>query len=192
MKTPIRRFSPVYTYASLPFEINTENVIIDGLTQVALEDPDSPPEIQTGEFYAYSDSTTHKSVITFYPDDFNKGDMVSITYQRRIANGYVKDITSEMPLARGSLYLSYPVMTAGTDCTQSAKKAYYHVVVPRVMVSQYPTLDTSRGSAATPQVTFMAIDSKRADGLWYQTIYEPLDDGAISTDYDGTITYNDF
>lgn len=179
-------------YVTLPFEINTDNVIIDGLTQVAMENPPTPPTLQTGEFYAYYASGTHRTTIGFYPDDVNKGDLVSVTYQRRVAGGYVKDITSEMPLARGSLYLSYPVMTAGTDCTQSAKKAYYHVVVPRVMVSQYPTLDTSRGSAATPQVTFMAIDAKRADGLWYQTIYEPLDDGAISTDYDGTITYNDF
>lgn len=176
----------------MPFQADDQRVLIDGLTQIPITDIDNPPELESGQFYAWCHSGTNKTVISFYEDDFDKGDLVSVTYQRRVTGGYVHDITSENGTARGALYLQYPVMSAGTDCTQSAKKALYHVVVPRVMVTQPATMDTSRGSATTPQITFSAVDSHRPDGLWYRTIYEPLDGGAISTDYDGNVTYDQF
>lgn len=184
--------TPVYTYVTVPYQADDRFVIINGLTQVPVADPGNLPELSAGEFYAFTSTNTNKMAVVFYEGDFNKGDLVSITYQRRVANGYVSDITAENGTARGALYLHYPVMSSGTDCTQSAMKGLYHVVVPRVMVTQPATLDTSRGSASTPQITFSAIDAHRADGLWYRTVYESLTNGSIPTDYSGDVIYDKF
>lgn len=171
----------------LPFEVNvaTGGTIIEGKTQATT--------LAANKYTIAYDSTNKKTTITFNTGEFTVGDEVDIAYQRRVATPYGVNITSENGTARGALYLTYRVMSAGTDCTQAAAKGLYHVIVPRVMVTTPATLDTSRGSAATPQVTFSAIDSHRADGLWYRTVYEPLSStGAVSTDYTGTVTYDKF
>lgn len=170
---------------TLPFQINTNAGVtkIDGLIQSNGE------TVEAGHFRVAYDDTDKATTITFNSADVGVNSDVQITYQRRVAGGYVTDITSENGSARGSLQLTYQVMSSGDDCTQSAAKALYHVEVPRVMVTQRPTLDTSRGTAATPQVTFTAIDSHRADGRWYRTIYEELSStGAVSTEYDAANT----
>ena len=171
----------------LPFEVNTAvgGTKIEGKTQ------DSA--IGTNKYTIAYDSTNKKTTITFNTGEFAVGDDVAIAFQRRVAAPAGVNITSENGTARGALYLTYRVMAGGTDCTQAAAKALYHVVVPRVMVTTPATMDTSRGSASTPQVTFSAIDSHRPDGLWYRTIYEELaSNGAISTAYNGTVTYDNF
>lgn len=130
------------------------------------------------------------TTVTFHADDVAEGDQVQIMYRRRIANGHVTEMLTTTGSARGELVVTWPVMSSGDDCTQAAIKGYYHLHVYRVRVSARPSLETSRGSSATPTVTFTALDAKRPDNKWYDLVYEELAaDGSISTDYGTSVKY---
>lgn len=167
----------------LPFQVDVASVQIKGLTYLATGTPTA------GQFTVAYDDTAKKSTITLVTGDAAVGDDVLVTYKRRVAQASVTSIATNGGSARGSLTLTYPVMSSGDDCTQADVIGYWHEYIPRVMVTQRPSTDTSRGTAATPQITFSAIDAHRGDNQWYRLIYEPLDEnGNISTDY-GTGTF---
>lgn len=124
-----------------------------------------------------------KQFIIVSEDDFQVGQTVMATYQRRATWVSVLTVLTTGSTARGSLTLTWPVMSSGTDCAQNAIIGFYHMKIPRVMVTQRPSLDTSRSTAATPQIVFSAIDAHRGDKKWYDLVYEPLDDGMPITEY---------
>lgn len=161
----------------IPFQVNTANIQIAGFqvlgTGTAAE----------GKPVAAYDSTNKKTTITFYTGDVAIGDDLLVTYERAVAKADVTTITTTGGSARGSLTMTWPVMSAGDDCSQASIVGYWHLKVPRVMVTTRASLDTSRGSAATPNIVFSAVDAHRGDKKWYELIFEELDDGAISTDY---------
>lgn len=167
----------------LPFQVNTGNVQIAGL--------ELDTTASSGKFSVSYDDTTKVSTITFNEGDVTVGDTVRVTYERRVAQADVTTITTTGGSARGSLTLTWPVMSSGDDCAQASIVGYWHLYVPRVMVTTRASLDTSRGTAATPNIVFSAIDAHRGDNKWYDLIYEELDEGAISTDYSGTVQWND-
>lgn len=165
----------------LPFQCDLTSIKIDGLVDAGTG------EVTTGKFKAaYADS---KTTITLAAADVSVGDDVQVFYRRRVV-GNAYDFSTETSAARGELVITYPVMSAGKDCTEANTKAYFHIHVPRVKVTARPTLDASRGSAATPAITFSAIDSQRPDKRWYRIIFEPLtDNGGINTSYSTNVDY---
>lgn len=166
----------------LPFEVQPTATKVNGLAY-------STGTAEKGKFTcAVADK---KTTITFASDDVTAGDQVQIMYRRRIANADVTKVLTTTGSARGELVITYPVMSAGDDCTAAAIKAYYHIHVYRVRVSARPSLDTSRGSAATPALTFTALDAHRPDNKWYDLVYEELTaDGSKSTDYGEEVVYD--
>ena len=169
---------------TIPFQLNTANIQIKGFTVAATG------TAATGTAVAAYDSTNKETTITFASGDVTVGDNILVTYERAVAKADVTSITTDGGTARGSLTMTWAVMSSGDDCTQASKIGLWHLKVPRVMVTTRASLDTSRGSAATPNIVFSAIDAHRGDNKWYDLIYEPLDDGQISTDYAGTITWD--
>ena len=161
----------------LPFQVNPTNVQIKGFTV--------GDTATAGKFTVTYDDVTKISTIAFYAGDVVVGESLLVTYERRVAKASVTTVTTTGGSARGSLTLTWAVMSSGDDCTQAAIVGYYHLKVPRVMVTTRPSLDTSRGSAATPNVVFSAIDAHRGDDKWYDLIFEELDNGIPSTDYSG-------
>lgn len=136
-----------------------------------------------GHPVAAYDTTNKKTTITFYTGDVAIGDDLIVTYERRVASADVATITTAGGSSRGSLTMTWAVMSDGSDCSQASIVGFLHLQVPRVMVTTRASLDTSRGTAATPNIVFAAIDAHRGDQKWYDLIWEPLDDGEISTDY---------
>lgn len=169
---------------TIPFQLNTANIQIKGFTVAATG------TAAAGTAVAAYDSTKKETTITFASGDVTVGDNILVTYERAVAQADVTSITTDGGTARGSLTMTWAVMSSGDDCTQASKIGLWHLKVPRVMVTTRASLDTSRGSAATPNIVFSAIDAHRGDNKWYDLIYEPLDDGQISTDYAGTITWD--
>ena len=159
----------------LPFE--AKNININGFT---VKDTGTAA---AGEPVAAYDSTNKKTTITFVAADATVGDDMVVTYSRRVAQADVTTIPTSGGAARGSLTMTWPVMSAGTDCSQASIVGLLHLKVPRVIVTARASLDASRGTAATPSITFSAIDAHRGDGKWYDIIFEEFEDGAISTDY---------
>lgn len=168
----------------IPFQVNTANIQIAGF------DVQSSGTAAAGKPVAAYDSTNKKTTITFAADDAVVGDDMLVTYERAVAKAEVTTITTVGGAARGSLTMTWAVMSAGDDCSQAAVKGYLHLKVPRVMVTTRASLDTSRSTASTPNIVFSAIDAHRGDNKWYDLIYEPLTDGAISTEYSGDITWD--
>lgn len=167
----------------LPFEVQESATKINGLTYVA------GTTAEKGKFTCKV--AEKKTTITFATDDVTAGDQVQIMYRRRIANADVTKVLTTTGSARGELVITYPVMSAGDDCTAAAIKAYYHIHVYRVRVSARPSLDTSRGSAATPALTFTALDAHRPDNKWYDLVFEELTaDGSKSTEYGEAVVYD--
>lgn len=165
----------------LPFECELASIKIDGLEAT------TDTTVETGKFKAaYADG---KTTITLASADAAVGGDVQVFYRRRVV-GSAYDFTTETSAARGELVITYPVMSAGKDCTEANVKAFFHIHVPRVKVTARPNLDASRGSAATPAITFSAIDSQRPDKRWYRVIFEPLSSsGAINTTYSTNVDY---
>lgn len=168
----------------IPFQVNLTNIQIAGY-EVA-----GTGTAAAGKPVAAYDSTSKKTTITFAADDAVVGEDMLVTYERAVAKADVTTITTIGGAARGSLTMTWAVMSAGDDCSQAAIKGYLHLKVPRVMVTTRASLDTSRSTAATPNIVFSAIDAHRGDNKWYDLIYEPLTDGAISTEYTGNITWD--
>lgn len=168
---------------TIPFQVNTANIQISGFEV-------GTTTATAGHPQAAYDSTNKKTTITFYTGDVAIGDDILVTYERAVANADITTVTTTAGSARGSLTVTWAVMSSGDDCTQASITGYLHLKVPRVMVTTRASLDTSRGTAATPNIVFSAIDAHRGDNKWYDLIWEPLDDGAISTDYSGTITWD--
>lgn len=165
----------------LPFEVDVTNINIHGLTLGTTA--------AAGKFTAAVNEKV--TTITFFEGDVAVGDDVQVHYCRRIANASVTNILTSTGAARGELVITYPVMSAGDDCTAAAIKAYFHIHVYRVRVSARPSLDTSRGTAATPALTFTALDPKRRDQKWYDFVYEELtSNGQVSTEYGDSVEYN--
>lgn len=161
----------------LPFQVNLTTIQIAGFSVK------STGSAAAGEPVAAYDSTNKKTTITFYAGDVTVGDDLIVTYERRVASADVTTITTGGGSARGSLTMTWAVMSSGDDCSQASIVGYLHLQVPRVMVTTRASLDTSRGTAATPNIVFAAIDAHRGDNKWYDLVWEPLTNGAISTDY---------
>lgn len=161
----------------LPFQVNLTTIQIAGYTVAGTG------TAAAGTPVATYDSTTKKTTITFASGDATVGEDMIVTYERRVASADVTTITTGGGSARGSLTMTWAVMSSGDDCSQASIVGYLHLQVPRVMVTTRASLDTSRGTAATPNIVFAAIDAHRGDQKWYDLVWEPLDDGAISTDY---------
>lgn len=163
----------------IPYQLNLTNIQIAGYQVM------SSGTAAAGKPVAAYDSTNKKTTITFAADDIIVGENVQVTFERRVASADVTTITTNGGTSRGSLTLTWPVMSSGDDCTQASIKGFWHLKVPRAMCTTRAGLDTSRGSAATPSLVFSAIDAHRGDNKWYDLVYEELIDGVPSTDYEG-------
>lgn len=161
----------------LPFQVNLSTIQIHGF------DVQATGTAAANKPVAAYDSVNKKTTITFASGDATVGDDMIVTYERRVAAADVATVTTSGGSSRGSLTMTWAVMSDGSDCSQASIVGFLHLQVPRVMVTTRASLDTSRGTAATPNIVFAAIDAHRGDQKWYDLIWEPLEDGAISTDY---------
>lgn len=118
--------------------------------------------------YIVTPGTTN-ATITFNSDVSGE---VEVTYERSVADAHVMSLDNKQS-AIGEVIMKWPVYASGSDCTDSAIKGYYVVRIFRCRVTAMPGFDTSYKSAATNQVTWTTLDSKRTDGKVYVHAYFP-------------------
>lgn len=164
----------------LPFEVDVNSIYIRGL--------EKGDTAATGKFTAsVSDKQT---TITLATGDVKVGDEIMVSYNRRIANAHDIVTNTNTPSAKGSVWMHWPLYSAGTDCTEASIKGYVHVHIFKARVTAQPTIDSSYKTAATHAMTFTAIDPQRADGKMYRVTYEPCTEaGEIDTNYGASVVY---
>lgn len=161
---------------TLPFEVQEGSVRIRGL----VEDKAAAAGKFKVDITAAGAQAGGKTVITFATGDVQDGDMIRVSYRRRVVGATALDVKTTSSTAKGSLSAHYPVYSNGTDCTDASVKGWLHLEIPRVRVTALPGFSNSYKSAATNSVTFAAIDAKRADKMYYRIMYEPADsDGKL-------------
>lgn len=161
---------------TIPYEVKENSVYINGLKQGT-----------TAAAGTYSVTITAASAdkdgstkITLAEGDATVGDVVRVSYIRRVVDAQIVTVKTSSTTAKGSVVYSYPVYSAGTDCTESSIKGKLYMSVPRVRVTALPGFDSSYKSASTNSVTFSALDAKRPDEKLYDIIYEPMSaDGTV-------------
>ena len=99
---------------------------------------------------------------------------VEITYRTLLSGGADVIYSTNRDSVIGEAFMRWPVYSANADCTDSAIKGYVELHVFRCRVTQAPGFDSSYKSAQTNQVTFSAIDAKRADDAVYSLAYFEL------------------
>ena len=156
---------------AIPYEVQAGSVKIRGMEEAE--------QAAAGKFSVKITPATAeadgKAEITFNAGDATEGDVIRVSYRRRVVDAHTLTVQTSGTTAKGALYLHWPVYSAGADCTESSIKGYLHMYIPRVRVTALPGFDNSYKSAATNGVTFSAIDAKRADGKMFDLNYEPLD-----------------
>ena len=163
---------------TIPYECQTGSVKIRGMEEATTA---AAGKFTVSITPAAAD-TDGKTEITLYTGDAVVGDTIRVSYRRRVVGASKLTVKTNATTAKGALYAHWPVYSSGTDCTESAIKAWLHLYLPRVRVTALPGFDNSYKSASTNSVTFSAIDPKRADEKMYDLYYEPLDsDGNIVT-----------
>lgn len=172
---------------TIPMEVQAGTVYINGLE---LADAAEAGKYTVAITPASADAAG-STVITFAEGDVVVGDTVRVAYKRRaVETAVVSDHTTSKTV-KGELTLTWPVYSAGIDCTESTIKGYLHRVFYRVRATAMPGFDSSYKTAATNSVTFAAIDPKRPDKKMADWIYEPLDEnGEIVTKSEGTVNWN--
>lgn len=163
----------------LPFEVHAPSTKIRGLEYAA--------EAGSGKFTVtvtpYSDPTPAKTVISFSDGDVVAGDVVTVTYKRRIVDAHVVSIKTTSTAAKGEVTMHFPVYSSGEDCSASSIKGVVHIRVPRMRVTAQPGFDQSYKTASTNAVSFAAIDPKRVDKKMCDIIYEEYnEDGTMKTE----------
>lgn len=163
---------------TLPFEVAANSVFVRGLEEASAA--------ASGKFAvaitAAAAETAGSTVITFHADDAEVGQTIRIAYRRRVVKAQRVVVKNTSTTAKGALYLHFPVYSSGSDCTESAIKAWLHIHFYRVRVTQVPGINASFKTAQTFGLTFNVIDPQRADGRLYEWDYEPLDsDGNMVT-----------
>lgn len=98
---------------------------------------------------------------------------VEVTYQHAVSADVMYSTNRESAI--GEVWMRWPIYSANEDCTDSAIKGYVELHVFRCRVTQGPGFDSSYKSAQTNQVTFSAIDAKRADDVAYSIAYFELE-----------------
>lgn len=163
--------TPAVTTITLPFEVKEGSVKIRGLEEVT-------SDVATGKFSVDITAATAQAagstVITLFTGDATEGQMVRVSYKRRIVNGARVIVKNTSTTAKGELYLHYPISSSGDDCTETSILGYVHVYLPRVRATALPGFDGGYKSAQTPGVTFTAIDAKRTDKKQYDITWEPV------------------
>ena len=176
---------------TLPFEVQVGSVKIRGLEEAT----GSSAAASDGKFAvkitASSESASGSTEITLSASDATIGDLIRVSYRRRVIGAQRVAVSTRSTTAKGALYAHWPVYSSGTDCTESAIKGWLHLYIPRVRVTALPGFDNSYKSASTNSVTFAAIDPKRADEKMYELDYEPLDEsGALVTKGTGAVAWS--
>lgn len=173
---------------TLPFEVQQGSVKIRGLTA----GESATAGTFTVKITPAASETAGSTVITLAGDDVTEGDVIRVSYRRRVVGAHIVQVRTDSTTAKGALSAHWPVYSSGTDCTESSIKGLLHVYVPRVRATALPGFDNSYKSASTNSVTFAAIDPKRADGKMFDIYYEPLDvNGKIIAKSDvGAVAWN--
>lgn len=172
---------------TIPMEVQAGSVYINGFDQAETA--------STGKFAVKITAATADQAgsteITFAEGDVLVGDTIRVAYKRRAVESAVVSDHTNSKTVKGELTLTWPVYSAGIDCTESTIKGYLHRVFYRVRATAMPGFDNSYKSASTNSITFAAIDPKRADKKMADWIYEPLDEnGEIVTKSEGTVNWN--
>ena len=173
---------------TLPFEVQKGSVKIRGLTA----GESATAGTFTVKITPAASETAGSTVITLAGDDVTEGDVIRVSYRRRVVGAHRVQVRTDSTTAKGALSTHWPVYSSGTDCTESSIKGLLHLYVPRVRATALPGFDNSYKSASTNSITFAAIDPKRADGKMFDIYYEPLDvNGEIIAKSDaGTVAWN--
>lgn len=158
----------------LPADMDTDSIFINGFVagEAAAEGVYKLTPGTDANEGASADATP--ATLTFAEGDVAVGDTIRIAYKRKVESANVATVLTNSATAKGSLTATWPVYSAGTDCTEASTKALLHVFVPRVRVTALPGFDSSYKSAATQGLTFTALDPKRADEKMFDIIWEEL------------------
>lgn len=110
---------------------------------------------------------------SLFPNSGMDGE-VEITYQTALAAGADVMYSTNKDAVIGEAFMRWPIYSANSDCADSSIKGYVELHVFRCRVTQGPGFDSSYKSAQTNQVTFSAVDAKRADEAVYSIAYFEL------------------
>lgn len=148
----------------LPEDMDTDTIYINGFEKA--------DAVSEGKYTLTAAAASDPAKLTFNTGDVAVGDVIRIAYKRNIEDASVVTVLTKSTTAKGSLTATWPVYSAGTDCTEASVKAYLHVYIPRVRVTALPGFDSSYKSAATQGLTFTALDPKLADDKMFEIIWE--------------------
>lgn len=161
---------------TLPFEVQTESVHIRGMEEASA----AAAGKYAVSITASGEQTAGSTVITFNDADVAVGDVVRVSYKRRVVGGAKVTVKTTSTSAKGEAWIHWPVMSDGSNCKEAAVKGWLHLHIIRVRVTAMPGFNSSYKQGATNGVTFAAIDPKRGNKRLYELIYEPTDeDGEI-------------
>lgn len=143
--------------ATFAGEAVPEDLSIEGLTKAEAA--------SAGSYTAKA--TTGTITLTFNEGDV--GDTVVVNYtETKVANVAKFDNQTS---ACGELIAKYPVYASGDETESAGIIGYVYMKIYRCRCTAMPGFDTSYKSAATNQVTFSVMDSKRDDGNAYEIAY---------------------
>ena len=126
----------------------------------------------SGKFCVTTADTGHTgSKLIFHADDVAEDDDILATYTFVAANTHSVPVKTNSPMARGEVWMHFPVYSSGSDCSDAAIKAIVDLHIYRVRVTTPAPIDTSYKSAATFQVQFSSLDPQRSDKMMYEIIY---------------------
>lgn len=156
---------------TLPFEVKTGSVLIRGMAEAQAA--------AAGKFAvsitASTEEVAGKTEITFNTGDVAIGDMVRVTYQRRIIGAARVSVKTTSTAAKGALYADWNIYSDGADCKDASVKGILHLIIYRCRVTGLPGMNTQYKSASTNSLTFAALDARRADKKMFDLVYEPMD-----------------
>ena len=124
---------------TIPYEVKEGSVYIHGLTEAdAAGDGKYKVEITQ-----QAEGTSPSTVITFGEGDHVDGDIVRVSYIRRV-NGAVRMVSkTNSTSAKGALTAHWPVYSSGSDCTESSIKGWLHLFLYRCRATAMPGFDNS-------------------------------------------------
>lgn len=121
---------------TIPMEVQAGSVYINGFDQAETA--------STGKFAVKITAATADQAgsteITFTEGDVLVGDTIRVAYKRRAVESAVVSDHTNSKTVKGELTLTWPVYSAGIDCTESTIKGYLHRVFYRVRATAMPGL----------------------------------------------------
>lgn len=172
------RFNVTANTLTIPHVVHVDKIKIRGLKNAG---ETGEGVLEPGTFTAKaSESPNLETVVTFADGAVTPGTDVVVTYHRNIKENQTVQVKTDGVGAKGSIWAEYPIYSGGSGCENAAILGKLLIHIFMVQATQNPGIDSSYKTAATPTITFSALDPKRADKQMYEICVLPY--GADGTE----------